>query len=220
MEMLARSGIGHIRILDFDTVSESNINRQIIALHSTVGRLKTDVMKERILDINGACNVEAFPEILTDSNHSLLFDGADIVLDCIDSLGAKVALLADAYHSGVPIISSMGAALRRNASLVRCSDVFDTYGCPLARQVRSMLRKRGVGRGIMTVFSPEKVDFRYIDPEEDEDAEETKDGRKRRVLGSLPIVTAIFGEMMAELALRALLPPGTLDGEEEGKPQR
>ena len=148
VEMLARCGIGHIRILDFDTVSETNINRQIIALHSTIGMLKTDVMKKRILDINPDCHVEAFPEVLTDENHYKLFDGADIVLDCIDSVGAKISLLSDAYHSGVPIVSSMGAALRRNASLVRTADIMDTWGCPLARQIRSGLRKQGVGKGI------------------------------------------------------------------------
>lgn len=220
VEMLARCGIGHIRILDFDTVSETNINRQIIALHSTIGMLKTDVMKKRILDINPDCHVEAFPEVLTDENHYKLFDGADIVLDCIDSVGAKISLLSDAYHSGIPIVSSMGAALRRNASLVRTADIMDTWGCPLARQIRSGLRKQGVGKGIESVFSPEKVDFNYIDPDVDEEAETAESGRKRRVLGSLPIVTAVFGELMADLALRKLLPNGTLDGRAEGNARK
>lgn len=210
VEMLARCGIGKLRILDFDTVSESNINRQIIALHSTVGRLKTEVMKERIHDINPDCIVEDYPEMLTDGNHSLLFDGADIVLDCIDSVGAKVSLLADAYEKGVPIISSMGAALRKDTSLIRTGDIMDTFGCPLAKQVRSQLRKRNIGRGIECVFSPENVDFRYINPDEDPEAEDGRNGRKRTILGSLPFVTAIFGEKMAELALRRLLPDGVL----------
>ena len=216
IEMLVRCGIGNIAILDFDTVSESNINRQIIALHSTVGRLKTDVMKERIIDINPECSVTAIPEMLDDNNMQTLLS-ADIVLDCIDSVKAKIDLLEKAYRKGVPIISSMGAALRKDTSLIRTGDIMDTFGCPLAKQVRSQLRKRGVGRGIECVFSPENVDFRYIQPSEDPEAEDGENGRKRIVLGSLSYVTAIFGEKMAELALRKLLPESVLTASSAGK---
>ena len=209
VEMLARCGIGKLRILDFDTVSESNINRQIIALHSTVGKLKTDVMKERILDINPDCHVIAIPEMLDEKNMEILFS-ADIVLDCIDSVKAKVALLETAYRRGIPIISSMGAALRKDSSLIRTGDITETYGCPLAKQVRTQLRKRGIGKGIECVYSPEQVNFKYIDPSEDPDAEDGTNGRKRLVLGSLAYITAIFGEKMAELALRRLLPDSVL----------
>ena len=214
VEMLARSGIGRIRILDFDTVTESNINRQIIALHSTVGRLKTEVMKERILDINPECIVEDYPVFLSDNNLNILTSDTDMVLDCIDSVGPKVSLLEAAYREGVPVASSMGAALRRNLSLIREGDLFDTWGCPLARQVRSQLRKRGVGKGITVVFSPEKVNFSYIKPEDDPEAEKMDTGRKHAVLGSLPSVTAVFGITLANIALRKLLPEGTLDGKE------
>ena len=220
IEALARSGVGKIRILDFDTISETNINRQIIATHSTVGKLKTDVMRDRLYDINPDIQVEAFPEFLSPENHHLLFDGADIVLDCIDSLNPKITLLESAFKNNVPIISSMGAALRRNPALIRTSDIMDTWGCPLAKQVRSGLRRRGVERGIECVFSPEKVDFTYIPPEDDDKAERMIDrGRKRVVLGSLPTVTAIFGEMMAHLALEKLLGEDTFHGVEEWNPQ-
>lgn len=218
-EALVRSGIGRIKILDFDTISETNINRQIIATHKTVGRLKTEVMEERLKDINPDLIVEAYPVFLSEENHHLLFDGADLVLDCIDSLNPKVNLLADAFKNNVPIISSMGAALRRNPSLIRFSDIMDTWGCPLAKQVRSGLRRRGVERGIECVFSPEKVDFTYIDPEDDDKAERMIDrGRKRVVLGSLPTVTAIFGQMIAHLALQKLLGDEMFDGKEEWNP--
>lgn len=218
-EALVRSGIGRIKILDFDTISETNINRQIIATHKTVGRLKTEVMKERLLDINPDLIVEDYPLFLSEENHHLLFDGSALVLDCIDSLNPKVNLLADAFKKDVPIISSMGAALRRNPSLIRFSDIMDTWGCPLAKQVRSGLRRRGVERGIECVFSPEKVDFTYIPPEEDDKAERMIDrGRKRVVLGSLPTVTAIFGQMIAHLALQRLLGDEIFEGKEEWNP--
>ena len=221
LEALARSGIGELRLMDFDVITESNINRQLLALHSTVGSLKTDAARKRVLDINPECTVKAYAEFVSEENYSKLFDGADLVLDCIDSLNPKVNLLKAAYDSGVPVISSMGAALRRDLSLIRTGDIFDTWGCPLARQVRSSLRKRGVGRGIDCVFSPEKVNFHYIDPEKDTEAERMIDrGRKRVVLGSLPTVTAVFGEYMAELALKKLLPDGLLDGEAEWKPKQ
>ena len=221
IEALARSGVGEIRILDFDTISESNINRQIIALHSTVGENKTDVMKRRLLDINPDIKVCAYSQFLTPENHHLLFDGADIVLDCIDSLNPKLSLLEDAYKNNIRIISSMGAALRKNPALIRTGDIYDSWGCPLARQIRSGLRRRGVGRGIECVFSPEKVNFTFIDPEKDESAERMINrGRKRVVLGSLPTITAIFGENMAHLALKYLLGDKVLIGEEEFRPEK
>ncbi len=221
IEALARSGVGEIRILDFDTISESNINRQIIALHSTVGENKTDVMKRRLLDINPDIKVCAYSQFLTPENHHLLFDGADIVLDCIDSLNPKLSLLEDAYKNNIRIISSMGAALRKNPALIRTGDIYDSWGCPLARQIRSGLRRRGVGRGIECVFSPEKVNFTFIDPEKDESAERMINrGRKRVVLGSLPTITAIFGENMAHLALKYLLGDEILRGEEEFRPEK
>ena len=213
IEMLVRCGIGEITIADFDTVSESNINRQIIALHSTVGCLKTEVMQKRILDINPNCNVHSITERLTEENVCSLIQGTDIVLDCIDSVKDKIALLTKAYAENIPTISSMGAALRKDSSLIRSGDIMDTWGCPLAKQVRSGLRKNGIGKGIECIFSPEKVNFKYIQPDEDPDAENDESGRKRLVLGSLPYITAIFGAKMAELALRKLLPDSVLKPE-------
>ena len=210
IEMLARCGIGHITIADFDTVAESNINRQIIALHSTVGRMKTEVMAERILDINPHCIVNALPVKLTESNIDAFIRDKDIVLDCIDSVEEKTELLARCYENNTMVISSMGAALRKHTAAIQTGDIMETHGCPLAKAVRTRLRKRGIGKGIRCVFSPEPVDFKYTDPSEDPDAEKTESGRKRMVLGSLPFVTAVFGEKMAELALSSLL-PGVLD---------
>lgn len=220
IEALARSGVGKLTILDFDTISETNINRQIIATHSTVGRLKTEVMKERILDINPNIEVRDLPLFLSDENHDVFFENADVVLDCIDSLNPKLSLLEDAYKRNIKTFSSMGAALRREPELVRTGDIMDTWGCPLARQVRAGLRRRGVSRGVECVFSPEEVVFDYIDPELDDKAERMIDkGRKRVVLGSLPTITAIFGERLAHMTLNYLL-DNILHGKEAWKPKK
>ena len=214
LEALARIGIGHFILVDFDRVSESNINRQILALHSTIGELKTDAAECRVMDINPECTIEKYPVVISSDNLSI-FSSADIILDCIDSLGAKIELLSYAYEQGIPAVSSMGAALRRSVTHIHIADIMDTYGCPLAKEVRKGLRKKGIGKGIQCVFSSEEVRFTYRDPDTDSEAENMPGTeRKRPVLGSLPTVTAVFGEYMAELALKNLLPAGTMDSRE------
>ncbi len=211
LEALSRIGIGHFILVDFDKVSESNINRQILALHSTVGMMKTAVAEKRVKDINPECIIETYPEVISSDNLPI-FSHADIILDCIDSVGAKIELLAYAYDNHIPVVSSMGAALRRSVKHIHSADVMDTYGCPLAKEIRKGLRKRGIGKGIKCVFSSEEVRFEYKDPYADDEAENIPGKEsKRPVLGSLPTVTAVFGEYMAELALDELLPEGTME---------
>ena len=222
LEALARSAIGNFTLVDFDVVSETNINRQVLALHSTIGKKKTEIAAERVKDINPDVSLRIFDMFVDKSNYDLIFSDADLIIDAIDSLSAKVGLLESAYKAGIPIISSMGAALRRDPSLIRTADLYDSWGCPLAREVRSRLRRRGVGRGIDVVFSPEKVNFNYIPPEEDDKIEADdkilERGRKRVMLGSLSTVTAIFGETLAHLALKKLLKEGMLDAVPEWNP--
>lgn len=214
LEALARIGIGHFILVDFDRVSESNINRQILALHSTIDELKTDAAERRVMDINPECIIDKHPVVISSDNLGI-FSSADIILDCIDSLGAKIELLSYAYEQGIPAVSSMGAALRRSVMHIHIADIMDTYGCPLAKEVRKGLRKKGIGKGIQCVFSSEEVRFTYRDPDTDSEAENMPGTeRKRPVLGSLPTVTAVFGEYMAELALKNLLPAGTMDSRE------
>ena len=211
LEALARIGIGHFILVDFDRVSESNINRQILALHSTICELKTDAAERRVMDINPECTIEKYPVVISSDNLGI-FSSADIILDCIDSLGAKIELLSYAYEHGIPAVSSMGAALRRSVTHIHIADIMDTYGCPLAKEVRKGLRKKGISKGIRCVFSSEEVRFTYRDPDTDSEAENMPGTeRKRPVLGSLPTVTAVFGEYMAELALKELLPAGAMD---------
>ena len=205
LEGLARAGVQHLRIVDFDTIQTSNINRQIIALESTLGRSKAKVLQERLRDINPNCTVEALPIFAGDETlEEILSPKPDLLVDAIDSLNPKTQLLHGAYTKGIPTISSMGAALRTNPSLIRTGDIFDTSNCPLAKHVRKRLRRREVGRGISCVFSTEKVTFDYSQPEEEATVGETPfsdRGRTRNILGSLPTITGIFGLTIANLAL-------------------
>ncbi|NLV84176.1 MAG: tRNA threonylcarbamoyladenosine dehydratase, partial [Spirochaetales bacterium] len=139
-----------------------------------------------------------------------IFDGKiDIVIDAIDSLTPKLALLEGAYKRKLPIISSMGAALRLDPSLIRSADLMDTNGCPLAKQVRTKLKRRNVGRGITAVFSTEPVVYDYKEPEDEQYIDLNEQildrGRPRKVLGSLPTVTGMFGLRVAHEAIMHLI---------------
>ncbi len=223
LEALVRSGVGRLRLVDFDTVSITNLNRQLLALESTIGRSKVEVAKDRVLDINPEIQVEILDMFAHEQTLPQILEGnPDLVIDAIDSLNPKCALLQGTYQRGIPVISSMGAALRREPTLVRTADLMDTWGCPLAKQVRTNLRKRGVGRGIEVVFSPELVKYTYRDPESEEHADFNEQiidrGRRRNVLGSLPTITGIFGLTLAHLALDRLIGGDALHGEAAWNP--
>ncbi|MFA7118182.1 MAG: tRNA threonylcarbamoyladenosine dehydratase [Sphaerochaetaceae bacterium] len=203
LEALVRSGVGKVRLVDFDSVEASNINRQIFATYETIGMKKVEAARQRIQAINPDCQVETLDIFVTNENlNQVLVEENNLVIDAIDSLGPKCELLYSAYTLGKPIISSMGAALRRNPALITTGDLMDSSGCPLARQVRTNLRKRGVGKGIQVVYSPEPVIFSY---DEEERQEPKGKGRERNVLGSLSTITGIFGLNLAHLGLQELL---------------
>jgi tRNA A37 threonylcarbamoyladenosine dehydratase len=209
MEGLARSGVGRIRVIDFDRIHYHNINRQILALESTVGMTKVQAALQRVTQINPHCQVEAIELFIDSANmEKVLHPRPHLLIDAIDSLNPKVALLTACVSEKIEVISSMGAALRTEPSLVRCGDLMETSKCPLARRVRRALRKRGVGEGISCVYSTEEVNFEYVDPEQetvcDDELPEHDRGRKRRVLGSLPTLTGIFGLTIANLAIKKL----------------
>lgn len=209
LEGLARAGVGQIRVIDFDLIHFHNINRQILALENTVGMSKAQAAFQRVQQINPHCRVEAL-ELFIDSDNmeQVVRPRPHLVIDAIDSLNPKVSLLTACVTEKIEVISSMGAALRTEPSLVRCGDLMETSKCPLARRVRRALRKRGVGNGITCVYSTEDVNFEYIDPEQetvqDNELPEHDRGRKRRVLGSLPTLTGIFGLTIANLAIKKL----------------
>jgi tRNA A37 threonylcarbamoyladenosine dehydratase len=225
VEGLARSGIGALRIVDFDVVQESNVNRQLYALTSTLGRPKVDVARERVLDIHPACRVEAVRAFVdAQTAPALLAGGFDAVIDAIDSLGPKVSFLAAAVRAGLFVVSSMGAATRTDPLAIRVGDVSETERCPLARWIRKRLRKAGIERGVRCVYSIEPArgaasDGAGVRTEADDAAfyEVHPRGRRRAPLGSLSCLTGIFGlvaarEVIAHIArARDLAPAGDRD---------
>lgn len=142
-EALARSGVGNLLLIDSDAVSLSNINRQIIALHSTIGKLKTEVMKERIHDINPQCNVIT-ENVFYTSPADIDLRGFDYIVDAIDTVSSKLTLISQAKNLNIPIISSMGTGNKLNASRFQITDIKKTTVCPLARVMRRELKSRGI----------------------------------------------------------------------------
>jgi len=156
VEVIARSGVGHIDLIDNDTVSLSNLNRQIVALHSTVGEEKVEVARQRILDINPYCCVEVFKMFyLPDNAESIDLSKYDYVVDCIDTIKAKIDLATRCHDLGIPLISSMGAANKVDTTAWRVADISKTSIDPIAKIVRKQLRKRGIEH-LKVVFSEEK----------------------------------------------------------------
>lgn len=156
VEALARSGVGALHLVDHDTVSLSNINRQVAALHSTVGKQKTEVLKERVLDINPRVAVyvhDCF--FLPENADEFDFSSYDYVVDAVDTVTAKLELVLQAQTAGVPVISSMGAGNKLDPTAFEVSDIFQTSVCPLARVMRRELKKRGVDQ-LKVVYSKEK----------------------------------------------------------------
>jgi len=196
LEGLARSGITDFVLVDFDRVSLTNFNRQILAVEPNLHQPKVEVARERVLSINPEARVEIVDRYFDRESASEIFAyQPDLIVDAIDSLSPKVFLLAEAFRRGIPIFSSMGAALKTDPAQIRMGDIMDTEGCPLARTVRRKLRKQGIQRGIPCVYSPEVVDFEYRPPEEE--GSEFLKGPPRRTLGSLSTLTGIFGLTLA-----------------------
>ncbi|MBR5597346.1 MAG: tRNA threonylcarbamoyladenosine dehydratase [Lachnospiraceae bacterium] len=155
-EALARSGVGRLELIDHDTVSVSNLNRQIVALHSTIGKYKVDVMKDRILDINPQIEVVAHKCFyLPDTAKEFDFSKYDYVVDCIDTVTGKLQLIEAAKNAGVPVISSMGAGNKLDPAAFEVTDIAKTSVCPLAKVMRRELKKRNI-KNVKVVYSKEE----------------------------------------------------------------
>lgn len=197
-EMLARAGVGRILLLDSDCVGESNINRQLIALHSTVGRPKVEVLAERLRDINPALELTLVGEYLNEGNVGELLAGkVDCVVDAIDTLSPKIALIQYCLGSGIPLVSSMGSGAKMDATRVRIADISKTRMCPLAHMLRKRLHKLGIHEGFQAVFSEEEPIRTSMVIEESEN--------KKSQVGTISYLPAVFGCVCAQAVIQLLL---------------
>lgn len=194
-EALARAGVGQIDIFDRDTVSLSNINRQIIALHSTVGKPKVEVMKNRILDINPDCKVVANDVFYLPENADR-FDLSeyDYIADAVDTVSAKLEIITRAYSLGIPVISAMGAGNKTDPTRFEVADIYDTSVCPLAKVMRKELKTRGVKKLKVVYSKEEPKKSGVIDSESG-----------KAVPGSLPFVPSVMGLIMAGEMIKGLI---------------
>lgn len=218
VEALVRSGVGALDLIDSDTVSESNLNRQLIAVHSTIGRYKVDVMAERIRDINPQAAVQVYRCFFLPENAGQFpFSEYDYVVDAVDTVTAKLELVMKAQAAGVPVISSMGAGNKLDASAFRVADIYQTSVCPLAKVMRRELKKRGV-KSLKVVYSQEQplipggavrqaqssVTDSVQSRMPDTFSEEPPKGR-RAVPGSVAFVPSVAGLIIAGEVVRDLI---------------
>ena len=196
VEALARSGVGHLDLIDNDTVCITNINRQIIATTDTIGRYKVDVAKERVLSINPDAVVKTYQTFyLPQTADEFDFSAYDYVVDAIDTVTGKIQLVMAAKEAGVPIISAMGAGNKMNPSLFEVADIYKTSVCPLAKVMRRELKKRGVKK-LKVVYSKEKA-MTPLASDEMSSGDEMKEGRVKQVPGSNAFVPSVAGLIMA-----------------------
>lgn len=198
IEALARSGVGQLTLVDNDTVSLTNINRQSIALHSTVGQYKTQVMKQKLTDINPDCRVSTFETFVLPDNMDALFDQigpVDYILDAIDTVTAKLALVVFARDHKIPIIASMGTGNKLHPELFAISDIYETSVCPLCKVMRKELKARQV-KSLTVCWSPEQP----LTPAPTE--EDT--GARRATPGSVAFVPPVAGLLIAGRIVRDL----------------
>ncbi len=198
-EMIARAGVGRMTIADADTVNVTNINRQLVALHSTVGRAKADVLAERLRDINPQIELTIVNKYIKDELTDELLDSAafDYVVDCIDTLSPKLALIKGSLDRSIPLISSMGAGAKSDPTLMEIKDISKTHHCPLAHMLRKRLHKIGIRKGFRAVFSPEPIrEGAMILCEEQ---------NKKSNVGTISYIPALFGIGCASVVIRDLI---------------
>jgi tRNA A37 threonylcarbamoyladenosine dehydratase len=205
VEALARAGVGHLRLVDYDCTNASNINRQLFAVHSSLGQPKVALGATRILDINPACQVEARQVFINPETVEGLLDGdVDVVVDAIDSLSSKVLLLEACVGRGLRVVSSMGAGGRMDGGQVFVGDLDETRICPLARVVRQRLHRREIRSGIRCVYSVEPALNRL--PHDPQDVGEHQGtGRPRTPIGTISYMPALFGLRVAQEVIAMLL---------------
>ena len=198
-EMLCRAGVGHLTLVDADTVQPTNLNRQLPALHSTLGRSKAEVLAERFRDINPEVELNVLPVFLKDEQIPELLDTNrfDFVVDAIDTLAPKCHLIAEALRRRLKIVSSMGAGAKSDITQIRFADIWDTYHCGLSKAVRKRLQKMGIRHKLPVVFSTEQADPHAVLLTEDET-------NKKSTCGTVSYMPAVFGCYLAEYVIKRL----------------
>ncbi len=198
-EMIARAGVGRMTVADADTVSVNNINRQLVALRSTVGRPKAEVLAERLRDINPELELTVLNRFIRDEETYALLDAAhyDYVVDAIDTLSPKLALILAALERGLPLVSSMGAGAKTDPTKLEIADISKTHHCPLAHMLRKRLHKAGVRRGFQAVFSPE--------PAREGAMILCEEQNKKSNVGTISYLPALFGIGCASVVIRGLI---------------
>ena len=198
-EMICRAGVGRMTVADSDTVSESNINRQLIALHSTVGKSKAALVADRLRDINPEIELTVVEEYIRDEMTYRLLDAAkyDYIVDAIDTLSPKAALIKGALDRGIPIVSAMGSGAKTDPTRMEIADISKTHHCPLAHMLRKRLHKMGVRSGFQTVFSAEPVREGAVIISETTN--------KKSNAGTISYMPAVFGCGCASVVIRDLI---------------
>lgn len=199
-EMLCRAGVGEMTLIDADNVQPTNINRQLPATHATVGRSKTEVLAERFRDINPKIKLHVRPIYLKEEDIEELLTSnlrLDFIVDAIDTIAPKCALIVEALRRHIPIVSSMGAGAKCDITQIRFADLWDTYHCGLAKAVRARMKKAGIRQSLPVVFSTEQADRRAIITVEGEQ-------NKKSTAGTVSYMPAVFGCYLAEFVIRKL----------------
>ena len=202
-EMLARAGVGRLTVIDDDEVGRSNINRQLLALHSTVGKPKVEVLRDRLLDINPELDIRPVRTyvtedlLLSEEAGALIPSDADFVIDAIDTLSPKIALIQYCLRHSLPLVSCMGSGAKTDATAVRIADISKTYQCPLAHMLRKRLHKLGIHSGFLAVFSSEL-------PRKDSLTLEESRNKKSQV-GTISYMPAVFGCVCAQAAIDGII---------------
>ena len=201
-EMLCRAGVGKITLIDADIVQPTNINRQLPATHSTLGRTKVEVLAERFHDINPEIQVNALPIYIKEEDVNNVLDAVgndqyNFIVDAIDTIAPKCALIIEALRRRIPIVSSMGAGAKDDITQIRFADIWDTYHCGLAKAVRTRLKKAGIRQSLPVVFSTEQANRNAIITIEGEQ-------NKKSTTGTISYMPAVFGCYLTEYIIRKL----------------
>lgn len=199
-EMICRAGVGRMTLIDRDTVTSTNINRQIAALHSTVGQLKTEIIASRLKDINPVLELTVISDWLNEENTDKILDEGkfDFVVDAIDTLSPKVFLIKSCTEKGIRIISSMGSGAKMDPTKVQISDISKTNYCPLAKAVRQRLSKLGIKKGLTVVYSTEESDRNSVILTEGE-------LYKKSTTGTISYMPALFGLYLSSYVIREII---------------